>query len=68
MLALKSMASRGPPDAQRQQRWPMHSSANGISVDLPGLDDNPEQEDTDGPNVHNLVTRPTLDDMAMDTD
>ncbi|KAI0702905.1 hypothetical protein BC835DRAFT_1320229 [Cytidiella melzeri] len=55
MLALRAMAEGGPLDAQRQKRWPAFISANGLGVDLPGVDGNADIDDLEGPNIHNLV-------------
>lgn len=59
MLAARSMASGGPLDAQRQQRWPVHTSTDGLSVKVPGLNDNREEgveeEDYGEPNASNLI-------------
>ncbi|KAI0773443.1 hypothetical protein BC629DRAFT_1291073 [Irpex lacteus] len=58
MLALKSMASSGPLDSQRQHRWPSYISATGLGADLPGIDGNPDVEELEGPNARNLVYEP----------
>ena len=51
------MATSGPLDVQRQQRWPKYISGSGLGVDLPGFDDNPEEDDDEGPNFKNIITK-----------
>ncbi len=58
MLALKSMASSGPLDSQRQHRWPSYISSTGLGADLPGIDGNPDVEELEGPNSRNLIYEP----------
>lgn len=66
MLALKSMAEGGPLDSQRQQRWPAYISASGLGADLPGVDDNPDVEELEGPNLRNLVNQPMYGNEDVD--
>lgn len=61
MLALKSMASGDPLDAQRQQRWPAYVSTAGLHANLPGVDGNPGQEDLEGPTTNNIINENDVD-------
>ena len=66
MLALRAMATGGPLDVQRQQRWPAYVSTSGLGADLPGLDNNPELEDREGPNAENVIDSPDVDTAQVE--
>ena len=48
MLAMKSMASGEPCDAQREKRWPHHSSATEPKVVFQPWDEDSDYSDTEG--------------------
>lgn len=58
MLAMKSMAAGEPCDAQREKRWPLHSSATEPKVVF-----QPWEEDSDYSDEEGLFPVPSYDEL-----